>query len=137
MGGRLYTIESADPGASFGEDRNVASVGDLDGDGAGEIAVATPWGTPFFSDGFFEIYRGADGSFLRNHFGEGSTSLGSEVTSLGDVDGDGVPDYAACNFERGDEGGYVAGLCSRSMADRVLRRMASRPSGWESTRSAT
>ena len=107
-GRELYTIESMDPGADFGEDRNVVGVGDLDGDGVGEIAVATPWGTAFVDDGFFEIYRGDDGSFLRNHFGVGLDSLGNEIASLGDLDGDGVSDYAACNFEKGDEGGYVA-----------------------------
>ena len=125
-GQEFFTIESADPGASFGEDRNVVGVGDLDGDGAGEIAVSTPWGTAFVEEGFLEIFRGADGSFLRSHLGVGPDSLGSEVAALGDVDGDGIPDYAACNFERADEGGYTA-IYSGAGGEELARLTSTEP----------
>jgi hypothetical protein len=107
-GSELYTITSAYPNSGFGQSRNVVGLGDLDGDSAGEIAVGTPWGHALEPLGFFEVYSGADGAYQRTHRGELFESLSAEIVSLGDVDDDGTPDYAASTFETGEDGGYVA-----------------------------
>lgn len=82
----------------------VASVGDVNGDGAKDVLISgtqiqyvpykSSWG-PASGPGFAEIRSGTDGTLLREHTG---TSLGSAFgkagCDIGDVDGDGVSDYA-------------------------------------------
>lgn len=101
----LYTLESVYPPADFGADRNLVGVGDVDGDGVPEFAVGVPWAETM--TGLFEIYRGSDGEYLRTHVGGVFDSFGSGVAALGDVDGDDVPDYAACTFGMASGGGYT------------------------------
>lgn len=77
----------------------LGSPGDLDGDGLGEVMI----GAPDMPDGIevpgaVFVYRGSDGSLLRVH--DRSTlvlrneGFGAALAFPGDVEGDGVPDYA-------------------------------------------
>ena len=90
---------------SFGT--SLTNAGDLDGDGVPELIVGAPYANlalHFYKGGLF-VYRGSDGTLLRQHQGGMSDGtwtleeLGRFAVSLPDVDGDGVRDYAG-------QGGY-------------------------------
>src|SRR5262249_48623946 len=74
---------------------SVGSVGDIDGDGRADFAVSgdavrDSTGT---TAGSVYVYSGATGSLLFNLFGtDNNEGFGSAIASLGNVDGDGVPD---------------------------------------------
>jgi hypothetical protein len=94
-GRALYHWTSSDGRGGFGG--VVASLGDLDGDGKGEIAVAAP-GTEDQTrsiPGELVVYSGATGKELRRWSGSQPGELYARmVVDAGDVDGDGVDDVA-------------------------------------------
>lgn len=72
---------------------------DLTGDGVAEILVGAPLATNGLQgtvDGYAEIRDGVTMAILRTHEGisEPGGKLGSAVARMGDIDGDGVDDYA-------------------------------------------
>lgn len=93
--GALLTFFN-DSKLSFGS--GLAGVGDVDGDGHADLLVGSPaadssGGTP--STGRAYLYSGKDGSILRSHDGaKKSDRFGIQCAALGDLDGDGVADYA-------------------------------------------
>ena len=108
-----------DDGDAFG--RSAASLGDLDGDGVGDLAVGAFWD----DDGGFD--RGAmwilflnDNGTVKSHQKISDTKgsftgildnvdyFGSSVGSLGDLDGDGVSDLAVGALYD-DDGGFNRG----------------------------
>jgi len=87
----IRTIPSPTPSNQFA--RDIAALGDIDGDGTGEIAIGSgpvP-GEPF---GRVTVHRGSDGSIATQVDGpptpQGLGTFGQSVGRAGDLDGDGV-----------------------------------------------
>jgi hypothetical protein len=80
-------------GSRFGA--AVALGGDLDGDGVGDVLVGAP-DDGASTAGAVHVLSGASGTALRSHASAGPNDgeLGFAVAFVGDVDGDGVDDYA-------------------------------------------
>jgi hypothetical protein len=75
-------------------------VGDLDGDFCDDFAFGAPDQAP---GGHVRVYSGKTGVLLHDLVGDAPPSsginfLGYEVVGLGDVDGDGTPDFGASRF---------------------------------------
>lgn len=89
----LYTVTPEVPGGSFGFVG--ANIGDITGDGVSDFVIGAPQdqGSAFFG-GRAYVYSGSDGSLLNVVGGGLFDFLGTAAAGLGDVNGDGVPDYA-------------------------------------------
>jgi hypothetical protein len=90
----LYTLTSDQANDGFGF--AAEAIGDLNGDGASEIiigALRNSSGGPLAGKAF--VYSGRDGTLLNTVTGSAFNRIGHGVTGVGDVDRDGVPDYAA------------------------------------------
>ena len=94
-GKELRHWKGTDPRGGFGG--VVAALGDVDGDGKDEVAVAAP-GTEDQTrtlPGELRIYSGGSGNELRHWSGSQPGELyGRMVVAAGDLDGDGVEDVA-------------------------------------------
>ena len=90
-GPRLRTLRDPSPqaGANFGA--AVVRMGDVNGDGVPDLAVGAP------GQGAVFLFSGADGSrlrTLRDPSPQAGANFGATLVGMGDVDGDGVPDFA-------------------------------------------
>ena len=91
--------------------QSVASVGDLNGDGIGDLAVGAPGDSASNPGHGVYIYSGANGAELRNLRVPiaARISFGSSVAGVDDIDGDGVADLLV-----GAPSGTVPGGSDRS-----------------------
>ncbi len=104
--GQGYTLWTFNgPGYSFGSP--IASAGDIDADGYSDVAVGEPFAiVGGVSAGAVRVFSGASGTPLLVL--TGSTpyeQFGSAIASLGDVDGDSVPDLLVGAPQSGVPGG--------------------------------
>ncbi|MCB9897449.1 MAG: hypothetical protein H6825_05555 [Planctomycetes bacterium] len=83
--------------------RTLAKLGDVNGDGVGDYVAGSAFaGAPGADDGLVAVIDGATGSIIREHRGDTVVEYeGQSVTGLGDVDHDGVPDYASGAVQAG------------------------------------
>jgi hypothetical protein len=87
----------------------VAGLGDVDGDGLADLAVGGKWidGPEAFT-GATRLYTGFEPRLRRSITGRATWDrLGLSLTSLGDVDGDGISDLATGAPQENGGPGYV------------------------------
>lgn len=103
--GRTGTVLHRFGGRSlmFEQGHAVAGVGDVNGDGYLDVAVAAPLDDATFNRvGAARVYSGRDGSVLHVFRGEPTSDhFGASVAGVGDVDGDGRPDIGVGAPEMG------------------------------------
>jgi hypothetical protein len=98
-GALRYTIANL-PGI-FSLGFSVAAVGDINNDGCDDFAAGA-----VDNLGMVIVFSGLTGAELRRGYGDIDGTLGYSVTGCGDIDGDGVPDFA---------GGTIGGFGQRGM----------------------
>jgi len=82
----------------FGYGGAVAGAGDVNGDGRVEVLIAAQQAGGL-GEGAVELRSGANGALLRTVVGvDPDEQLGHALEGLGDVTGDGVPDFAAASI---------------------------------------
>src|SRR5262245_22678083 len=89
----LVVNDGAVPG---GVGASVANVGDVDGDGVPDLLVGSPNASPggVANAGQASLYSGSTGTLLLTLVGTSvGEAFGRSVAGLGDVTGDGVPDF--------------------------------------------
>jgi hypothetical protein len=98
-GAQLFVVEGDAQNDSLG--RSVSGVGDVDGDGVPDLLAGsyTSFGNGSLS-GMVRVASGATGATIRTTYGDGvNDRLGWALVGLGDLDQDGVPDYAASTID--------------------------------------
>jgi hypothetical protein len=123
----LYTLTSDQANDGYGF--VAEAIGDLNGDGASEIAVGAVNNTEggAFAGAAF-IYSGRDGTLLHKVKGSFLNFLGHSVAGAGDVDNDGVPDYAVSGRGVGGTSGRLL-VISGATHTTIIDRSGTTPGG--------
>lgn len=113
-GARLWRVSGGQGPEEFGA--AVSRAGDINGDGRQDVLVGVPGRSRYGpGTGSARVYHGATGAMLGGVDGQAAHDrLGTSVTPLGDVDGDGRADFAVGSPGSDDpaaEGGMVR-VCS-------------------------
>jgi len=98
-GALLLNLDGVQVGEAFG--RVAAGAGDVNSDGHADIIVGTPlFGGPGGnSSGRVQVFSGDGGGLIHTRFGDvASDQMGFVVAGVGDVNGDGHDDFAACAY---------------------------------------
>jgi hypothetical protein len=109
-GAPLLTVDGAAGGDRFGA--AICSVSDIDLDGRDDFAVGAPFhdGPGGNNSGVVRVCSGIDGSTIALGFGGSSGDrLGESLSTVGDLDGDGLPEIAAGAPFAGGLAGIEAG----------------------------
>ncbi len=106
----LEAAEYAQSDPDLGNDRfgqDVSPAGDINGDGHDDMIVtADLWDEGAPNSGRAWVLSGADWSVIRTHTGTApSVRFGSSANTLGDVNGDSVPEYFICARNAAGPGG--------------------------------
>lgn len=90
----IYRIDGTSHNSAFGT--VMLSIGDIDGDGAADFIACDPMYSigSYTFEGAFWIYSGIDGSVISWDTGSPSSFFGNSVALLGDLDADGLPEFA-------------------------------------------
>lgn len=106
-GSALLTVRGVTNLERFGD--AVASVGDVTRDGVPDFVVGAPGVTGVWA-GAVRLFSGADGAQLCELTGDEGSNLGHAVAGIGDVNRDGVPDFAVGAPAANPRGRRRAGL---------------------------
>ncbi|HZL98743.1 MAG TPA: integrin alpha [Planctomycetota bacterium] len=91
----IHEVGVAEPPVLAGV-QDIDVLPDLDGDGIADSVIGAPGSDQLSGNlGRVRVHSGADGALLAEHLGASGGWLGWSVTAAGDLDGDGVHDYAA------------------------------------------
>ena len=109
-GEELYEIEGTSHNSAFGT--VMCTIGDINGDGASDFVAGDPMYSvgSFTFEGAFWVYSGLDGSVLFWETGLPSSFFGNSIAALGDLTGDGLPEFAV--GAPNENGGGVVHLIS-------------------------
>ncbi len=128
-GSLLHALSGLTPGDRFGA--SVSAAGDVNGDGFGDFLVGIPLAAgPPGTSGEARVFSGADGSVLHVVTGAAMGQTGLQVTGLGDINGDGLSDFAVREQLTPTSGPVQAQVRVFSGADgSVLRTHITNPMG--------
>jgi len=115
----VFTLVTGEKNDAFGVATD--SAGDVNGDGCDDIIVAAPRSSRGgLLSGAVYLFSGSTGDLLSYTTGLPYERLGRAVAGMGDLNGDGVSDFAASGFIEGDDGALTGVVHIFSGADPTI-----------------
>ncbi|HEX5011328.1 MAG TPA: VCBS repeat-containing protein [Planctomycetota bacterium] len=122
-GAVLFELIGGPPFSAFAGDdfgRALGAAGDIDLDGVPDLLVGMAHDTSAEGLGNIRVYSGATGQLVLGvTFEDGSPEAGRLLAGLGDLDGDGWPDFAATHSQSPDYAGSVRLFSGSDGAERA------------------